>query len=58
MDPNNVAPEDAPLLENVRMFIGGVATLVALALPIILIRKLAKTIEQSDKFKSIQNALS
>ena len=58
MEHNNVAPEDAPLLENVRMIIGGVATLVALAVPIILIRKLAKTIEQSDKFKSIQNALS
>ena len=58
MDLNNVAPEDAPLLENVRMIIGGVATLVALAVPIILIRKLTKTIEQSDKFKSIQDALS
>ena len=58
MEHNNVAPEDAPLLENVRMIIGGVATLVALAVPIILIRKLTKTIEQSDKFKSIQNALS
>ena len=58
MDLENVAPEDASLLDNVRMIVGGVATLVALAVPIILIRKLVKTIEHSDKFKSIENALS
>ena len=56
--PENGSPEDATLLENLRMIVGGVATLVAIVVPVILIRKLAKTIEESDRFKSLQNALS
>ncbi len=58
MDQETIAPEDESLLENVRKIIGGVATLVALAVPILIIRKLVKTIEQSDKYKKIENALS
>ena len=58
MDLNDIAPEDASLTENLRMIVGGVATLVALVVPVILIRKLAKTIEQSDRYKTLENALS
>ncbi|MBR3158166.1 MAG: hypothetical protein IKG18_05695 [Atopobiaceae bacterium] len=58
MDQETIAPEDESLLDNVRKIVGGVATLVALIVPVLIIRKLVKTIEQSDKYKAVENALS
>ena len=58
MDQETIAPEDESLLDNVRKIVGGVATLVALIVPGLIIRKLVKTIEQSDQYKAVENALS
>ena len=58
MHRNSVAPEDLPLGENIRMIVGGVATLVAVIVPVILIRRLVKTIENSDRFKTLEQHLS
>ena len=58
MDEETIAPEDESLLDNVRKIVGGVATLVALIVPVLIIRKLVKKIEQSDKYKAVENALS
>ncbi len=51
-------PVDESLLDNLRMIVGGVATIAGIVIPFILIRKLVKTIEQSDRFKAIENVLS
>ena len=58
MNNGGVNPEDEPLLENIKKIVGGVTTIVALLVPVILIRKLTKRIEQSDGYKSIEKALS
>ncbi|MBR3317600.1 MAG: hypothetical protein IKG21_07280 [Atopobiaceae bacterium] len=58
MHENTRSPEDMSLAENVRMIVGGVATIVALVVPIILIRRIVKTIENSDKFKQFEKHLS
>lgn len=49
---------DQPLSEDVKMIIGGVATIVLIVVPVILIRKLVKTVEESKAFKSVEQVLS
>ena len=48
---------DAPLVDNIRMFIGGVAGLVAIIVPVLIINKLRKKIESGDTFKKIEEHL-
>ena len=50
--------EEQTLMEDIKMFLGGVATLTMIIVPIILIRKLTKTIEEGDLFKRIEEKLS
>ena len=52
-----IDPEDLSLSENIRMIVGGVATIVAIVVPVILIRKLVRRIEEGDTFKSIERHL-
>ncbi len=48
---------DAPLVDNIRMFIGGVAGLVAIIVPILIINKLRKKIENGETYKKIEEHL-
>lgn len=50
-------PGEETLSQDIRNIIGGVATIVIIVVPILLIRKLVKTVEQSKGFQSIENAL-
>ena len=45
------------LTEDVKKIIGGVATIALIVVPIILIRKLVRTIEQSEPFKAVESKL-
>lgn len=51
-------PEDESLAENIKKIVGGVATIVIIVVPFILIRKLVRVIEEGDAFKSIEKHLS
>ncbi len=57
-DEEDVAPEDEPLSQNIRNIVGGVATLVLLMVPVLLIHTLRKRIEAGDTFKKIEQTLS
>ena len=57
MNEDHRSPEDMSLLENVRMIVGGVATIVAIVVPVILIRKLVRRIEEGETFKKIESHL-
>ena len=48
---------DAPLVDNIRMIIGGVAGLVAIIVPILIINKLRKKIENGEAYKKIEEHL-
>ena len=56
IDQTQAAIEE-PLSQNIKNIIGGVATLVALVVPIILIRKLVRKAEESKAFKAVENTL-
>ncbi len=43
--------------DNVKQIIGGVVTIVAIVVPVILIRKLIRTLEESDTFKTVEKHL-
>ena len=50
-------PQEQTLGQDVRNIIGGVLTIAAIVVPVLLIRKLVKTIEESKSFQSLENAL-
>lgn len=54
---NEQTLEEQPLSEDIKMIIGGVATLVLILVPVILIRKLVRTVEESKTFKGVEQAL-
>lgn len=54
---NSDFPEEPTLTEDIKMIIGGVATIVLIVVPIVLVRKLIRTIEESDTFKSVERTL-
>ncbi len=56
-DEPTIAPEDEPLADNIKNIIGGVATLVLLCVPILLIHTLRKRIESGDTFQKIEKTL-
>ena len=49
---------DAPLVDNIRMIIGGVVGLAAIIIPVLIINRLTKKIENADTFKKIEEHLS
>ncbi|MDO4797404.1 MAG: hypothetical protein Q4A01_05200 [Coriobacteriales bacterium] len=57
IDEQTIDPEDEPLSENIRNIVGGVATLVLLCVPLLLIHTLRKRIESGDTFKKIEQKL-
>jgi hypothetical protein len=58
MAENESSPVDEPLSENIKQIVGGVATLVLIVVPVLLIRKLVKRIEEGKTFKSIEQTLT
>lgn len=44
--------------EDILKIVNGVATLVLIVVPVLLVRKLIKSIEEGDTFKAIENTLS
>ncbi|MBO7674967.1 MAG: hypothetical protein J6S63_08155 [Atopobiaceae bacterium] len=57
MADNETSPVDEPLSENLRQIVGGVATLVLIVVPVLLVRKLIKSIEEGKTFKAIERTL-
>ncbi|MBR3226471.1 MAG: hypothetical protein IKF78_14250 [Atopobiaceae bacterium] len=49
--------EEDTLANDIKKIVGGVGTIVLLVVPIIVIRKLVKKIENSDPYKSVENRL-
>ena len=54
---NQVLESEQTLGQDVRQIVGGVVGLVLIIVPIILIRKLAKTVEKSNAFEGIARVL-
>lgn len=52
-----VSPEDEPLSENIKNIVGGVATLVLLVVPLLLIHTIRKRIEEGETFKKLEKHL-
>ena len=50
--------EDAPISVHLKNIVGGVATLVLLCVPILLIRHVTKRIEEGEAFKKLEDTLS
>lgn len=50
-------PGSETLSEDIRNIVGGVATLVLLAVPLLLIHTLRKRIEEGETFKAIERHL-
>ena len=46
----DLAQEEDTLINDVKKIVGGVATIVLIVVPIIMIRKLVKKIENSDSY--------
>jgi hypothetical protein len=57
MEDTQQVPESESLGDDIRKIVGGVVGLVLVIVPVLLIRKLVRTIEQSDGFKTIENHL-
>jgi hypothetical protein len=57
MEDNQQIPESESLGDDIRKIVGGVVGLVLVIVPVLLIRKLVRTIEQSDGFKTIEDHL-
>lgn len=53
----NDTVEEQTLTEDIKMIVGGVATIVLIVVPIILVRKLIRTIEESNTFKTVERTL-
>lgn len=48
---------DEPLLDNIKQIVGGVATIALIVVPIVLIRRLIRTIEESQSFKNVESGI-
>jgi hypothetical protein len=57
MEDTQQVPESESLGDDIRKIVGGVVGLVLVIVPVLLIRKLVRTIEQSDGFKTIEDNL-
>lgn len=57
MAENEQTVGEETLTEDIKMIVGGVATIVLIVVPIVLIRRLIKVIEESDTFKSIEQGI-
>ncbi len=57
MEDTQQIPESESLGDDIRKIVGGVVGLALVIVPVILIRKLVRTIEQSEGFKTIENHL-
>ena len=57
MEDTQQVPESESLGDDIRKIVGGVVGLVLVIVPVLLIRKLVRTIEQSEGFKTIENHL-
>jgi hypothetical protein len=57
MEDTQQIPESESLGDDIRKIVGGVVGLVLVIVPVLLIRKLVRTIEQSDGFKTIEDHL-
>lgn len=57
MEQTESSPVDEPLTENIRQIVGGIATLVLIVVPVLLVRKLVKSIEEGKTFKAIERTL-
>ena len=57
IEVNDLTADEETLTDDVKKIIGGVATIVLIVVPFILIRKLVKKIEQSEPFKAVESKL-
>lgn len=57
MEDNDILQSEATLTEDVRNIVGGVLGLVLVIVPVLLIRKLVKSIEGSEAFGNVTNKL-
>lgn len=57
MEDTQQVPESESLGDDIRKIVGGVVGLALVIVPVLLIRKLVRTIEQSEGFKTIENHL-
>lgn len=57
MEDTQQIPESESLGDDIRKIVGGVVGLALVIVPVLLIRKLVRTIEQSEGFKTIENHL-
>lgn len=55
---NEQLPSEEPLSEDIKMIIGGIAGLVLIVVPVILVRKIVRTVEENDLFKTFERKLS
>ncbi|MDO4806336.1 MAG: hypothetical protein Q4A07_03720 [Coriobacteriales bacterium] len=55
---NQDAPGEETLGEDILMIVNGVVTLVLIVVPVLLVRKLIKSIEEGETFKKIERTLS
>lgn len=58
MDNEQTLEEEETLTDDIKKIIGGVATIVLLVVPIVLVRKLIRTIEEGSAYKTIERTLS
>lgn len=58
MTENEQLPSEEPLSEDIKMIIGGIAGLVLIVVPVILVRKIVRTVEENDLFKTFERKLS
>jgi hypothetical protein len=49
--------EESTLTDDVKIIVGGVATIALIVIPIVLIHRLIRTLENGSTFKSIERAL-
>ncbi|MEE1158484.1 MAG: hypothetical protein UHS51_03595 [Atopobiaceae bacterium] len=49
--------EESTLTDDVKKIVGGVATIALIVIPIVLIHRLIRTLENGSTFKSIERAL-
>ena len=57
MEDTQQIPESESLGDDIRKIVGGVVGLALVIVPVLLIRKLVRTIEQSEGFKTIEDHL-
>lgn len=57
-DTTTETETESTLAQDIRNIVGGVVGIALVIIPVILIRKLVKTIENADSFKAIERNLS